>query len=116
MAVLIEFESSGNDVLNPTLTIPKEKVASFCQAWGVRRLAIFGSALRPDFRPDSDIDVLVEFEPDCIPGLLLIARMERELSHLFQNRQVDLRTPGDLSPYFKEKVLKEAEVQYEREG
>ncbi len=102
--------------MNSTLTIPKEKVASFCQAWGVRRLAIFGSALRSDFRPDSDIDVLVEFEPDRIPGLLRIARMERELSHLFQDRHVDLRTPGDLSPYFREKVLKEAEVQYEREG
>ena len=111
-----EFESYRDDVLNSTLTIPKEKVASFCQAWGVRRLAIFGSALRSDFRPDSDIDVLVEFEPDRIPGLLRIARMERELSHLFQDRHVDLRTPGDLSPYFREKVLKEAEVQYEREG
>ncbi len=79
-------------------------------------MAIFGSALRSDFRQDSDIDVLVEFEPDRIPGLLRIARMERELSQLFQDRQVDLRTPGDLSPYFREKVLKEAEVQYEREG
>ena len=102
--------------MNSTLTIPKEKVASFCQAWGVRRLSIFGSALRSDFRPDSDIDILVEFEPDRIPGLLRIARMERELSSLLQDRQVDLRTPGDLSPYFRRKVLEEAEVQYEREG
>jgi len=116
MAVFSDFENHREDVLNPTLAIPKDEVASFCQEWGVRRLSIFGSAIRPDFRPDSDIDVLVEFEPDRIPGLLRIARMERELSHLFQSRQIDLRTPGDLSPYFREKVLKEAEVQYEREG
>ena len=102
--------------MNPTLFIPKERIASFCRVWGVRRLAIFGSALRADFRPDSDIDVLVEFEPDRIPGLLRIARMERELSQLFQDRRVDLRTPGDLSSYFRERVLEEAEVQYEREG
>jgi len=75
-------------------------------------LALFGSALRPDFGPESDIDVLVEFEPGRTPGLLGMARMERELSALFEERKVDLRTPEDLSRYFRQKVLEEAEVQY----
>ncbi len=77
----------------------KEQIASFCRERHIRRLAIFGSALRSDFRPDSDIDLLVEFEPDHIPGLFGIARMERELSALFGGRKVDLRTPEDLSRY-----------------
>lgn len=75
-------------------------------------MAFFGSVLRADFGPESDIDVLVEFEPAHVPGLFGIARMERELSTLFGGRKVDLRTPEDLSRYFREDVLKEAEVQY----
>ena len=75
-------------------------------------MAFFGSVLRADFGPESDIDVLVEFEPAHVPGLFGIARMERELSTLFDGRKVDLRTPEDLSRYFREDVLKEAEVQY----
>ena len=75
-------------------------------------MAFFGSVLRADFGPESDIDVLVEFEPSHVPGLFGIARMERELSTLFDGRKVDLRTPEDLSRYFREDVLKEAEVQY----
>jgi len=90
----------------------KEQIASFCQERHIRRLSIFGSALRSDFRPDSDIDLLVEFEPDHIPGLFGIARMERELSALCGGRKVDLRTPEDLSRYFRQRVLEEAEVQY----
>jgi len=90
----------------------KEQIALFCRERHIRRLAIFGSALRPDFRPDSDIDLLVEFEPDHIPGLFGIARMERELSALLGGRKVDLRTPEDLSRYFRQRVLEEAEVQY----
>jgi predicted nucleotidyltransferase len=90
----------------------KEQLASFCRRRHIRRLAIFGSALRPDFRPDSDIDLLVEFEPAHIPSLLGIARMERELSTLLGGRKVDLRTPEDLSRYFRDRVLEEAEVQY----
>jgi hypothetical protein len=90
----------------------KEKIARFCHEKHIKRLAIFGSALRPDFRPDSDIDVLVEFEPDYMPGLFGIARMERELSMIFSGRKVDLRTPEDLSRYFRQQVLEEAEVQY----
>ena len=83
-----------------------------CQEHGIKRLAVFGSALREDFGPESDIDVLVEFETDRIPGLLSVAGIELELSELFSGRKVDLRTPEDLSPYFRQDVLDTAEVQY----
>ena len=96
----------------PQLSIPKTDLAAFCQAHGIRRLAIFGSALRADFGPDSDIDLLVEFAPDRAPGLLGIAGMEMELSALFGGRKVDLRTPEDLSRYFRQDVLDTAVVQY----
>ena len=98
--------------MNPQLSIPHTELAAFCQAHGIRRLAIFGSALRADFGPESDVDVLVEFAPDCAPGLLSIAGMEIELSALLGGRKVDLRTPEDLSRYFREDVLAAAEVQY----
>ena len=68
--------------------------------------------LREEFRPDSDVDILVEFEPEHVPGLLGIARLERELSKIFGGRKVDLRTPEDLSRYFRAEVMAEAEVQY----
>jgi predicted nucleotidyltransferase len=98
--------------MNKDLSVPRERIAAFCRKHGIRRLAIFGSALRDDFRPDSDVDVLVEFQPDRIPGLLGVARLERELSPLFGGRKVDLRTPEDLSRYFRRGVVEEAEVQY----
>ena len=91
---------------------PSERIAAFCRERHIRRLAVFGSALRTDFRPDSDIDILVEFEPDHVPGLFGIARIEREMSALLGGRKVDLRTPEDLSRYFRHTVLQEAEVQY----
>ena len=78
----------------------------------IRRLSLFGSILRLDFDAESDVDILVEFELDHVPGLLGIARMERELSELFGGRKVDLRTPEDLSRYFRDTVLQEADVQY----
>jgi hypothetical protein len=96
------------------IPIAQEQIAAFCRERHIRRLAVFGSALRPDFGPDSDIDVLVEFEPDHVPGLFGIARMERELSALLGGRNVDLRTPQDLSRYFRHRVLAEAEVHYAR--
>ena len=98
--------------MNLNVLVSREAIAAFCEANGIRRLAIFGSALRDDFGPESDIDVLVEFEPNRIPGLLGVAGMELELSKLFSGRQVDLRTPEDLSPYFRQEVLDAAEVQY----
>jgi hypothetical protein len=94
------------------LRIPKESLDTFCRSNGIRRLSVFGSALRSDFRPDSDIDVLVEFDPDRIPGLLGMAHMERELSALLGGRKVDLRTPQDISRYFRKQVIAQAEVQY----
>jgi uncharacterized protein len=94
------------------VSLPGPAIAGFCRANGIRRLAVFGSALRDDFRPDSDIDLLVEFEPGRVPGLFGVARMERELSALLGGRRVDLRTPADLSPYFRQQVMDEAVVQY----
>lgn len=98
--------------MNVGITVPKVQLAAFCRQHHIQRLAIFGSALRADFSPESDVDVLVEFEPDHVPGLFGIARMERELSALFGGRKVDLRTPEDLSRYFRQRVMEEAEVQY----
>ncbi len=92
------------------ITFPQEKIAEFCQKHHIKKLAIFGSALRPDFRDDSDIDVLVEFDPEHIPGLAFFA-MQDELSEIL-GRKVDLNTPNFLSKYFRDKVLREAEVQY----
>lgn len=94
------------------ISADKESIAVFCKKHGIRRLALFGSVLHQDFRPDSDVDVLVEFEPEDVPSLFGIARMERELSALFGGRKVDLRTPEDLSRYFRQSVIEEAEVQY----
>lgn len=98
--------------MNQQISIPRERIADFCRDRGIRRLAIFGSALRADFGPQSDIDVLIEFLPARTPGFLGIARMERELSAMLGGRNVDLRTPEDLSRYFRQSVLNEAEVQY----
>lgn len=94
-----------------SLAVDKQKLAEFARRNRIRRLALFGSVLREDFRPDSDVDVLVEFEPDARIGLLGMAALEMELSELL-GRKVDLRTPQELSRYFREDVLREAEVQY----
>ena len=90
--------------------LPKDKIADFCRCHHIRRLAVFGSVLHGDARPDSDLDVLVEFEPGHVPGLAFFG-MEQELSELL-GRKVDLNTPQFLSPYFRDEVLAEAEVQY----
>jgi len=96
------------------LKLNTEKIAGFCRKRHITRLAVFGSALRSDFRPDSDIDLLVEFEPGHTPGLFGIARMERELSALLDGRKADLRTSEDLSRYFRQEVVGQAEVAYEQ--
>ncbi len=98
--------------MNPQVSVPRDRLAAFCQEHGIKRLAVFGSALREDFGPESDIDLLVEFEPGRTPGLIRLAGMELELAGLFSGRKVDLRTPEDLSPYFRQEVLDRAEVQY----
>ncbi|MGE0820714.1 MAG: nucleotidyltransferase family protein [Candidatus Binatia bacterium] len=87
------------------------QIAAFCQRHHIRKLAFFGSVLRVDFRPDSDIDVLVEFESGQRVGLIRFAGMEFELSEIL-GRKVDLRTPADLSRYFRQAVVESVEVQY----
>ncbi|HTY24901.1 MAG TPA: nucleotidyltransferase family protein [Desulfomonilaceae bacterium] len=96
--------------------IPQALIEDFCRKHHIRKLSFFGSFLREDFGPDSDIDVLVEFDSGHIPGLLAVSRMERELSELLNGRKVDLRTPEDLSRYFRDEVMSEAEVRYLKEG
>ena len=86
-------------------------IERFCQKHHIRKLAFFGSALRDDFRPDSDVDVLVEFEPGKAPGLAFFS-MERELSRII-GRKVDFHTPGFLSRHFRDDVIKQAEVWYD---
>jgi len=97
--------------MNKNLIIPKEKIAAFCRKWKIAEFSLFGSVLREDFGPDSDVDVLVEFEADHVPGFFALAHMERELSVLFE-RKADLRTPEDLSRLFRDEVIRRAEVQY----
>jgi hypothetical protein len=92
--------------------IPKDLIAEFCRRNRIRRLALFGSVLRDDFGPESDVDVLVEFEPGARVGLLRLAGMEIELGEML-GRKVDLNTPGFLSDYYRDQVLAEAEVQYD---
>lgn len=93
------------------INVNQEEIAEFCRRSHIRRLALFGSVIRDDFREDSDVDVLVEFDPGYPVGLIRMAGMEIELSRIL-GRKVDLRTPEDLSRYFREKVVAEAEVQY----
>lgn len=88
-------------------------LAALCRRRHIRRLALFGSTLKGTARSDSDIDLLVEFEPDQEPGLLRLARIQAELSELLGGRAVDLRTAQDLSPYFRDDVVTTAEVQFE---
>lgn len=94
------------------IDVPVEILEQFCRKNRTRKLSLFGSVLRNDFRQESDIDVLVEFEKEGVPGLLGISRMERELSQIFGGRKIDLRTPEDLSKYFRQQVLSTAEVQF----
>ena len=97
------------------IEVPHAAIAEFCRQRGIRRLAFFGSVIRDDFRPDSDVDVLVEFEPDRVPGLFAMVDYEMGLSKLL-GRQVDLRTPDGLSRYFREEVLAEALDEYVATG
>ena len=97
--------------MNLHLDIDRPAVEAFCQRHHITRLALFGSALRDDFSPESDVDVLVEFQPGHVPGLEFVT-MERELSALLQNRRVDLVTPKFLNARIREQVLREAEPLY----
>ena len=93
------------------LSYDKEALARLCRRHRIRRLALFGSVLKGTDRPDSDVDFLVEFEPNTVPGLLGLAEIEGQLSELL-GRPVDLRTANELSPHFRQAVERMAEVQF----
>ena len=95
------------------LPLNNDALAALCRRHRIRRLSLFGSTLQGTAGPDSDVDMLVEFEHGATPTLLDLADIELELSALFGGRRVDVRTPEDLSRYFREDVIREAEVQYE---
>jgi len=97
--------------MSPKVTLDRNKLAEFCRRHYIRKLSYFGSVLRDDFGPDSDVDVLVEFDPDHVPGLLRLAGMEIELSELL-GRRADIRTAEDLSRYFRDEVRATAQAQY----
>jgi predicted nucleotidyltransferase len=96
----------------PSIDIPKRAIADFCRRHGICKLSLFGSVLRADFRPDSDIDVLVEFRPERIVGWEII-KIEDELSKLFGGRKVDIVNPKYLNPRLKDRILASAQLQYE---
>ena len=93
------------------IAIPNEAIPDFCRRNHIRKLALFGSVLRDDFGPDSDVDILVEFEPGRCVGFIRLGMIEEELSELL-GRKVDLNTAGLLSPYFRDEALSEAETIY----
>lgn len=96
------------------VAISKETIADFCRRHHIRKLALFGSALRDDFSPESDIDVLVEFEPDAKVGFFKLYDLEQELSWILGGRKVEINTPKSLSKYFRDQVLAEAEALYDQ--
>jgi predicted nucleotidyltransferase len=97
------------------IEVSHKELDEFCRRNSIRRLALFGSVLTERFSDSSDVDVLVEFELGARVGYIRMAGMERELSRVFGGRKVDLRTPGELSPYFRDEVLRTAAVQYAAE-
>jgi len=97
--------------MKSNIEIPESVITDFCRRNHIHRLSLFGSVLRSDFRPESDVDVLVEFEPGHVPGFIRLEGMERELSEIL-GRKADMRTPEDLSRYFRDEVIAVAEVQY----
>jgi len=99
-----------------TLKVPQQAISDFCHRNHIRKISLFGSVLREDFAESSDVDVLVEFDPMAEIGLFDMVRMERELEVFFPGHKVDLRTPEDLSRYFRNQVLNTAEIQYESRG
>jgi len=96
--------------MNSRIDIPNDRIAGFCVRHRIRRLSLYGSVLREDFRPESDVDVLVEFEPGARTGFAFFG-MQEELSDIL-GRTVDMKTPMCLSKYFREEVLREAHEVY----
>lgn len=98
--------------MHPSLNLDEAALARFCQAHHIRRLSLFGSQLKGTAKPDSDIDLLVEFAADAHPTFLDLAQIEIDLSQALGGKKVDVRTPEDLSRYFRNEVVRMAEVQY----
>lgn len=96
------------------MNLDKHTVQQFCESHRIRELALFGSQINGTAGPHSDVDLLVDFEPECVPGLLGMAALEAELSCLLGGRKVDLRTARDLSRHFRQEVVDTAQVQYAR--
>ncbi len=104
--------SAGTLTMHRSLNIDQATLARLCKAHHIQRLSLFGSQLKGTAGPDSDIDLLVEFDPDAHPTLLDLAQIEIELSRTLGGKKVDVRTPEDLSRFFRHDVLHMAEVQY----
>jgi hypothetical protein len=102
----------GRKASRARIPVAPGRIAAFCRANGIQWLALFGSVLTERFGPQSDVDLLVEFEPGASVSLFRMSELEAELSRILGGRKVDLRTPGDLSRYFKNEVLSEAETLY----
>ncbi len=96
----------------PHIRLPKKRIEAFCRKHHIRRLSFFGSVLRDDFSADSDVDVLVDFQPGHSPSFFRLFAMQDELSEILGGRNVDMRTPNDLSRYFRDEVIRNAVVQY----
>ena len=98
--------------MSPQVSIDRQRIAAFCRRHHIRKLALFGSVLRQDFRPDSDVDVLVEFEPTHSPGLIRLSQIEEELQPLLGGHPPDVVTFNALNRWVRGRVLAEAQVQY----
>lgn len=98
--------------MNSRINVPRDRLADFCRRHHIRRLSFFGSVLREDFGPESDVDVLVEFEPGHVPGFIRLFEMEREFSALIDGAKPDFVTFKSLNHRIQDRVLAEAEVQY----
>ena len=110
--VVINIPKGEPVARNRNITVPKARVAEFCQRNRICALYLFGSVLRDDFRPESDIDILVEFEQGHVPGFFSVFDMEHELSRIFGGRKIDIRTAKDISRYFREEIFSTAELHY----
>ena len=101
--------------MSTRISLDHARLADFSRRHHIRKLSLFGSAVRDDFGPASDVDVLVEFEPESTVGFFGLYDLEQELSGILGGRKIDLRTPADLSRYFRDEVVAHAEVQYAHE-
>lgn len=103
-----------DDAMAKLLDAPETELARLCEQYGIRRLSLYGSRLKGTARPDSDVDLLVDFEPGREPGLVGMARIEIELGRILGGRKVDLRTAEDLSRHFREEIVRTARLAYAR--